>query len=247
MSDYIQRLDHAIEESVRKYIEPLNSFGLLFSGGLDSSLLAKMCMDIGKVPELFSVYMVRSSDEKHVKRAAESLGIELSERVISPGEIPDFVDKVSSSAQTKNPLDIAIGVPLYAGLELAADTGYAHVMVGQGADELFAGYHRYLKMSGQELMENLSKDIENINIRRDRKMAESLGITLICPYLESTVVELGLSIPVEWKIRNATRKHILRLVAEKRGLSEEIYGREKKAIQYSTGVDKIIRKALKYA
>ncbi len=245
MNNVIPLLDLAIEDAVRKIIAPLDDFCVLFSGGLDSSLLAKICLDIGCEPKLFSVYMAGSSDEKHVKKAAERMGINLVDKVISPKKIPGYIEEVSRAAQTKNPLDVSIGVPMYAGLEMASDSGYEHVMVGQGADELFAGYHRYLKMDGKELAEALARDVEEINILRDVRIAESLGVSLIFPYLDQVVVELGLSIPVDWKIRNETRKYILREVAKRRGLPEEIYAREKKAIQYSTGMDRIVRKILR--
>ena len=53
--NYVERLDVVLEEAVRKSVDRIDSFGVLFSGGLDSSLLAKICADIGKRPTLISV------------------------------------------------------------------------------------------------------------------------------------------------------------------------------------------------
>jgi asparagine synthase (glutamine-hydrolysing) len=47
------------------------------------------------------------------------------------------------------------------------------------------------------------------------------------------------------KIKNGVRKYILRELARKRGLPEEICSREKKAIQYSTGINKAVKRIVK--
>ncbi|HDY73876.1 MAG TPA: asparagine synthase, partial [Euryarchaeota archaeon] len=62
---------------------------------------------------------------------------------------------------------------------------------------------------------------------------------------DESVVELGLQIPVSLKIKSGVRKYVLREVAKNRGLPKSIWSREKKAIQYSTGVDKRVKKIIK--
>ena len=239
---YVRELDRALEEAVERSLKDIDAFALLFSGGLDSSLLAKLCMDIGKKPTLISVYMEGSGDSSHVKAAASLLNLELIEKVMLPDEVPMLVEEALKAVSTANHLDVSIAVPLYAALEAAAWSGFKDAMVGQGADELFAGYHRYLGMDGESLAKALEKDAKDINIARDAAIARSLGIRLLTPYLDVKVVELGLSIPVDLKIKDGERKHVLREVAKRRGLPKHICSREKKAIQYSTGVDKILRK-----
>ncbi|RMF91756.1 MAG: hypothetical protein D6733_00290 [Methanobacteriota archaeon] len=245
MTGYVEALDRALEEAVTRCTSGLDEFGLLFSGGLDSSLLAKICADLGLEPLLVLVYMEGSGDEGHIREAAGCFELERVEKVIFDDEIEGYVQLVREAAGTDNPIDISIGVPLYAGFETAAWSGMSSVMVGQGADELFAGYHRYLKLDGAELEEALKRDVETINIGRDRALAGSLGLKMLTPYLDEKVVELGLGIPADWKIRDGLRKFVLREVAKKRGLPKSIWARDKKAIQYSTGVDKVVRRVLK--
>jgi asparagine synthase (glutamine-hydrolysing) len=243
--NYIESLDTVLENVIKKKLESNAHFGLLFSGGLDSSLLAKFCIDLGTNPTLISVFMVGSVDETHTREAASFFDLNHAVREISPGEIGGYVKKVSLAASTKSFLDLSIGVPLYAALEASKESGAESVLVGQGADELFGGYHRYLKMDKRRLEMALVKDIQTINIERDRAIARDCRVKLLTPYLDEAVIKLGLSIPVEWKIRNGTRKFILREVAKKRGVPERIWTREKKAIQYSTGVDKVVKKKIK--
>jgi asparagine synthase (glutamine-hydrolysing) len=243
--NYIEWLDTTLEGAVRKSIEGIDSFGVLFSGGLDSSLLAKICVDIGASPTLVSVYMGGSGDETVVKDAASFFDLEHVEKVIFEDEIERYVKLVSEAASTDDPLDISIGVPICAGLGTASWAGLDSVMCGQGADELFAGYRRYLKMDEEKLEVELKKDIETINIARDKSIADACGTKLLTPYLDESVVDLGLQIPVILKIKGGERKYILREVAKNRGLPKSIWSREKKAIQYSTGVDKVLRRSIK--
>ena len=63
-------------------------------------------------------------------------------------------------------------MPLYIAAEMASEDGIKVMLSGQGADELFAGYHRYLKFyqeQGEDAQENLNKDIDNlyqVNLQR---------------------------------------------------------------------------------
>jgi asparagine synthase (glutamine-hydrolysing) len=244
--NYVERLDSALENAVKKCVGALDRFGLLFSGGLDSSLLAKMCIDMGKSPVLVSVFMAGSKDEAYVREAAGFFDLEFIVKEISEKDVGEHAKKVAMAASTQNTLDISIGVPIYAALVAASKAGIESVMVGQGADELFGGYYRYLGMDKKKLEEALKKDVETVNIARDISIGEACGVKLLVPYLDEKLVSVGLRIPVDWKIRNGTRKFILREIAKKRGLPKTIWAREKKAIQYSTGVDKIVRKVLKH-
>jgi asparagine synthase (glutamine-hydrolysing) len=212
---------------------------------LDSSLLAKICIDLGKKPTLLSVFMAESPDDNFVLDAASNFDLEHKFRKLSPNEVVELIPSVSRAIESNDLMDLSIGVPLYAAMKIASNSLISDVMAGQGADELFAGYHRYLRMSGEILGSEIDRDVRNINIKRDMMMASSLGIRLSAPYLNEKVVEIGMNIPVDLKIKGGVRKFILREVAKKRGLPKKIGSREKKAIQYSTGVDKVIRRALK--
>jgi asparagine synthase (glutamine-hydrolysing) len=122
--------------------------------------------------------------------------------------------------------------------------GLKVVIAGQGADELFAGYRRYLRVSGAGLEEELLMDIERIaevKLQRDDAIAMANSLELRVPYLDREVVGIALGLSADYKIKEGRRKHILRLVARKKGLPEFIVERGKKAVQYSTGVEKALR------
>jgi len=124
-------------------------------------------------------------------------------------------------------------------------------VAGQGADELFGGYHKYLKeyRSGgvkavqQAMFYDLVMSHET-NFQRDNPVCAFHKVELRLPYINREVVRFALSLPVNLKIHSVDdhlRKRVLRHVAKNLGVPEFIAERTKKAVQYATGVDKALR------
>lgn len=247
MADWVTDLEAAIAGAVARVTHGSEKFGILFSAGLDSSLIAKVCEDLGKKPTLYSATMQASQEIAHIEKASEFFN-EIKIRAIRVDEVESYAKKVIAAANSSSAIHVGIGIPFYIACEEAKKDRHRLVLLGQGADELFAGYHRYLKMSERELEEALTKDLEKlkkIDLKRDTAIARQNSLELRFPYLDGEVVEIALKIPIKLKIKNGVRKYILREVARKRGLPEFICAREKKAVQYSTGVDKALRKLAK--
>ena len=76
-------------------------------------------------------------------------------------------------------------------------------------------------------------------------MAHSLELRV--PFLDKNVIETATKIPIKYMLHSnddKVRKHILREVAYEMGVPEYIAFRPKKAAQYGTGIDKIIKKKI---
>lgn len=216
--------------------------GVLFSGGLDSSLVAFLASQYSDVV-LYTAGTEDSQDIEWARKVSEMLGLELKEYVFTEEDVEEALTKAMFAIEEPDPMNLAIGVPIYFATKLAGKDGIRVLLTGQGADELFGGYAKYLKDPG--LME---KDLENLgerNLARDDKIAMLNSVEGRYPYLAIPVLQTALNIPVNLKIRKGTRKFILRKVAKELGLPEEITKREKKAAQYGSGVQKVLRKIAK--
>ncbi len=245
MIELVIELDAAIAGAVERAAHGVEKFGILFSAGLDSSLLAKVCEDSGKSATLYSAALEDSLDWKRIKDARKIFRSEIKFRELSPGEIEEYAEKVMEIISSAHNLHVSIGIPFFAACEEARKDGQKIILMGQGADELFAGYNRYLRMEPRELEGVLVEDFEKlkaVDYKRDLSIAGANGLGLRLPYVDEEVVKKALQIPVELKIKNGTRKYILREVAKKRGLPESIYAADKKAVQFSSGVDKALRR-----
>ena len=127
---------------------------------------------------------------------------------------------------------------------------------GQGADELFGGYNRYLKHFEDntlfdayfDLDEEIYHDIANmyhVNLERDDAVSMANGVELRVPFLDKDIIDLALDIPGIYKIKDnedVLRKHILRDAAKSMGVPDHIAERPKKAAQYGSGINKILKK-----
>jgi asparagine synthase (glutamine-hydrolysing) len=228
---------------------------VLFSGGLDSSILAKILDDLGTKPELLCAGLPMSKDVLRAKRVAESLGLYVNVRELSEREIEETLPRVIQIIERRSPLDVSISTPLYFALEAARERKLSRILVGQGADEIFAGYKRYeriLEKDGYKLLrDELLKDFSQLhekNLERDYNVCLANSVEPAYPYLDTAVIKCAFRIPVEEKLKKEitgySRKHILRLVAKLLGMPDEVVNVPKLAIQYGSGVWKIVRRIL---
>ncbi len=228
--------------------------GVLFSGGVDSSLAALLTARFCPETHLISAFAQGSHDEKVVTDAAEQLGLPLHIFPLDSDEIWHALPHVIRAIETTNRMDVEIAIPFYFAAKKAKELGLPLLVSGQGPDELFAGYTRYVRLYEQrgatELERALLHDVSithETNIERDEMAMGSSGVNSLFPYLDRTFVRLALSIPAELKIHpdeNPNRKLIFRTLAMQMGLDETIALRPKRATQYSSGTKKLLLDAI---
>lgn len=240
----VSDLLNAIRNAVYKRL--YSTIGVLFSGGIDSSIIAKIAKDFGGEVELITVGLEGSIDLIRAEKIASLLKIDLHEYLIKKDEVMALFKRVIKIIDEPDPVKAMIGIPIYVAARLAREIGLKVILAGQGADELFAGYMRYLKE--KELEKRLLIDLLNIhknNLERDDHCTMSNSVELRVPYLDKEVVNIALRIPIEFKLRNGVRKWILRQVGKAIGLPRESVMADKKAIQYGTRVAHVLKKEAK--
>ncbi len=226
-------LDRAIETAIRLRSDE----GVVaLSGGVDSALVAQLA---GR--ECVVVGIAGSHDLLHAKEVAEALGLPLVQVVIDPGSIEERLGRVLRVIPKIDPVNASIATTLDYVAEWAGLHGHRRILAGQGADELFGGYARYLQT------ENLTRDLEKdflgleLQLARDQAVAALHDTYFSLPYMDVRVVAAAKSIPSEQKVCDGVRKKPLREVAE-RHLPHSVAQYEKKAMQYGSGVMKEIKK-----
>ena len=221
-----------------------------FSGGLDSSLLAYLVNACGIEIDLISVG-VEGSGLGEAVEAAESLGLPYYAELHSEDEVEETLDEALLCVEEPDPLKVGIAVPLLWVAEKAAELGDRVLLLGQGCDELFGGYRKHLDAYLREGAESASslmfRDVAEAyerNYEPNNKVSAHHGVELRLPFADWELTQFALSLPVELKLspENHVGKRVLRILAEDLGLPSAIVERRKRAIQYSTGVDKALRK-----
>ncbi|GBC70484.1 Asparagine synthetase B [glutamine-hydrolyzing] [Candidatus Calditenuaceae archaeon HR02] len=238
-----EELVAAVKRSVAK------KCAVLFSGGIDSSLLVWVCVELGLAPLAISVGLGGSHDLSFSEKAAKLLHIDYVKVPLSEQEIAYTSSYLTKNLILQSLMDRALALLVYEGARAAASHGRRQVVSGQGADELFGGYMKYLRMleSGNQpgVEEEMRRDLDTLWFRslpRDYASAALGGCLLTTPYLDERIINNAYNLPLNFKISRGVRKVVLRSVARLAGLPSELVEKEKKAAQYGTGIEKALKR-----
>ncbi len=245
-----EELLNLLRESISSRRE--DKFGVLFSGGLDSTLIAYICKDLGADFVCYTVAveepgMKEAEDLRYAKRIAANLGLKLKIKKMRVEELEKYLKEVVPLIEGTDVVKISVALPLYVACELAREEGIKTVIYGLGAEELFTGYERHKRVKKEDLNKECLAGLLRMHERdlyRDELVVNRQGISLRAPFLATDLVDYALKIPASYKLSDDANKLILREIASDLGLAE-VAGRKKRAVQYGSNVLKAIEKLAK--
>jgi asparagine synthase (glutamine-hydrolysing) len=215
--------------------------GSWLSGGIDSTALAAIARPHMKEFHTFTAGLEESRDVHYARVAARHIGSTHHTRTVTTEEILQTIPEVIYHLESFDALLIRSSILNFLVAKLASDYVPA-VFSGEGGDELFAGYD-YLKNIPEENLQEELIDIiarlHNTALQRVDRSASAHGTVAYVGLLDQDVVDLALSIPTEFKIKDGIEKWILRKsVADL--LPEELLMRKKAKFWQGGGVTEII-------
>lgn len=239
-------------EATKKRTKNLDHVALLFSAGVDSTLIAILLKKLNVNTTLYTIGTENSQDLKFSKKVAKDIDLPLKTWIINQEIIEKQLEDTINTIEDTNLMKIGVGMTIKLTSQLASKDNQKVILSGQGADELFCGYNRYKNKydTPAELLDELTHDLNNmyhVNLERDDKATMSNSIELRVPFLDRNVIETAVKTPIKYMLHSnedKIRKHILREVAYEMSVPEYIAFRPKKAAQYGTGIDKIIKKKI---
>ena len=251
MQNKFQILKNALLTAVEVESSEINTAAVLFSGGIDSALIAELVSRKISV-RLYVVGLRNSNAIQASEKAASLLNLPLTKVVANKKELFSALKKVKKIIKTDNFLQLSIALPEYFALKQIKRDKFKHVFCGQGADELFFGYDEFKRLLEQKksykALELLrEKKLENLfedNLKRDFAIAKHFKLTLIAPYLNKDFANAALLFSAKENVfskKDFLRKRILRKLA-KEFIPEKIANVRKKAIQYDSAFAKELKK-----
>jgi asparagine synthase (glutamine-hydrolysing) len=238
---YAELLDLVFDRVMARWHQGTEPLVLLFSGGVDSSLIA---WELRTRPRfaLFTVGARGSPDLLAAEEGAHLLKLPWSPVVVSAREVDDAARTVDLEREGLSPVRRSV-LTAFTTAVAAAPAGT--LLCGQGADELFLGYAHYRGLPGPEAGARAAQDLERL-VADDwpcsQHIARRLGRSAEAPYLDPKFVSAATSIPVERKLPDPEPKAFFRTWAEHRGLPGSLARRPKRALQYGSGIDRILRR-----
>jgi len=250
----VRRIQELLIEAVSKGIPERP--GIAFSGGLDSAIVAAVAKECGKDPKLVTVGMERQPELEHAHKIAAELGLPITIREITADEVLDSLADVVAIVETADPVAVGVSIPFYFACRKARELGRNVIVAGQMSDELFGGYARFEELAAEgkpdQAREEIWKSVlaaSTNDFEPGDKIAVSLGLEMRCPFAYLPLVGYALRLPLSLKVRisgeKTARKYVLRKLAARLRLPDSVVDRPKKAVQYSSGVQKVLLKEAK--
>lgn len=225
---------------------PDQKIGVLFSGGLDSTIIALVCKKLGVD---FTCYTAAYIDDKSqlpedlvwAREAAEAYGFDLEVKVLNIKDVEDNLKVVVPLIEDNNVVKVGVGMTFYSACEMAKKDGVRVIFSGLGSEEIFAGYDRHKKSLdvNKECLSGLRKIYER-DTYRDDVITMNNNLELRAPFLDRELCDYALKIPAKYKMDGVRVKAVLRDVAKELGLDEKFAERKRRAAQYGSRLDKAL-------
>ena len=239
----LKLLRETLESSVKKQLMTDVPFGVLLSGGLDSSLICsivKKNIDEKQTLHTFSIGLKDSPDLKYAKIVSKYLNTIHHEFHFTIEEGINNLNDVIYHLETFDVTTIRAGTPMFLLARKIKSLGIKMVLSGEISDEIFGGYLYFHKAPNKEEFYNETvrklKALHQYDLLRANKAMMAFGIELRVPFGDKDFLEVVMNIDPQEKMcnKNKMEKYILRKSFAKEYLPDEILWRQKE--QFSDGV-----------
>jgi len=247
------KLREALEDAVKSHLMTDVPYGVLLSGGLDSSLISSITQkfaarrieenDLSEAwwPKVhsFACGLKGSPDLTAAQKVADSIGTIHHSVIFTEQEGIDALKEVIYHLETYDVTTIRASTPMYLMARKIKAMGIKMVLSGEGADEIFGGYLYFHKApNAQEFHEELNRKLDKLHMfdcLRANKSMSAWGIEARVPFLDKNFMDVAMRINPEDKMcgNGKMEKSILRSSFEGY-LPDEILWRQKE--QFSDGV-----------
>ena len=238
---YYQNLvKYNLKYAVKKRLLSDRPIACLLSGGLDSSLITSIVVNLLQIPvETFSIGLPGSTDLKNAKIVASYLKTKHTEILLTEDDFFNAIPEVINKIESYDTTTVRASVGNYLVSKYIAENSNAKVIFnGDGADEVAGGY-LYLNNSPNHLLfdyeiKKLLGNIQHFDVLRSDRCISACGLEPRTPFLDKTFVSMYLSIPLYHRFNPEQIEKKLLRDAFVGYLPKEILYRKKEA--FSDGV-----------
>jgi asparagine synthase (glutamine-hydrolysing) len=230
-----------LRRAVERPLVGHSAASLLYSGGLDSSVIAAARprnIDL----QLVTIGTPDSPDLEAARSGAGLLGLPIETRIVQEGDVRSAMSRWANDLTDLREPQRSVFVAT--ALAVAAARTRL-VLCGQGADEQFHGYAHFAGLSPEEAGARAQADLRRLTFvdwPKAQHVARELGHELSAPFLDPELIAWTRSLPPEMHRAADGRKPMLRAAAGQLGVPAELVARPKRALQYGSGVHRMVRR-----
>lgn len=245
-----EKLLSEIQNAIRETISD-KKIGIAFSGGVDSTLVSKICNDLGFDITLLTIGFPNSHDILFAKDVNKHLNYKHEILEIDQDFFDEIASKISKKIKTDNLSWNENCIAFYHIAKLAQSLGITTVVTANGIDELFCGYNAYreaIEVGEESVLQLMDSKLENElkMMKAVNEVTSELSVKIIQPLLGEQFIKAAKTIPISEKISgkyDLIRKHIIRKLASEIGVPDISVKKRKKALQYGTLIHKALLKS----
>ena len=242
----LEKIQSAITQTV-----PNKKIGIAFSGGVDSTLIAKLCHTMNYDVTLLTIGFANSHDIKFATQVNEFLKLPHHILEIDPAKFDSVSKKIHTTINTDNLSWNENSIAFYHVSKLAQSLGLDVIVTANGIDELFCGYNGYrdaIKQGDDAVMRLMDAKLDNEikMMKAINKVCSEFGVKIVQPLLSEDFIKYAKTIPIDQKIQDENdlqRKHAIRKLALQVGVPELSANARKKALQYGSMIHKALLKS----
>ena len=249
MASAVSIYEKALLASMKKRTQDFDKVGIIFSGGIDSVIIAWLAKKM--VPEVicYTGGIRGSNDIVYARQIAKKLNLKLRVNELTQDEVEEMIPEVINTIEDTNAGQVEVAIPVYAAVKLAHEDGINVMFSGQAADELFGGYAWYARVvekeGYQKLRDHMTQDLLLLykeTLEREDKITMAHSIEMREPFLDIEVIRCSMGMDLKLNIKGASDilgKHVHRKLAQKLGIPKNIAYRIKEAAQHGSGMHNI--------
>jgi len=251
LNSAIKAYKRALVSSMRKRTQDFDRIGIIFSGGIDSVIIAWLAKNMVREVMCYTGGVEGSSDITFARKVAKKLNLKLRVNELTQHEVEEMIPEVINTIEHTNAGQVEVAIPVYAAVKLAHEDGIKVMFSGQAADELFGGYSWYAKIVKDgggyaSLRQYMNEDIQLMykeTLEREDKITMAHSIEMREPFLDLRLIRLSMKIDLRLNVKgvsDAFGKHVHRKLAQELGIPRDIAYRSKEAAQHGSGIHQVI-------
>ncbi|PRD43513.1 asparagine synthase (glutamine-hydrolyzing) [Phyllobacterium phragmitis] len=240
VDESIRECRRLLENAVRKQVQTDLPMAVMFSAGIDSSIILNMACKYHPNVTAITIGFDGAADMPIAERYCKERGIRHLTYRLDRDELVGMIPHVVYVAEFFEGIDIIDACVAYFGYRHARRNGFKVALCGEGSDEVLAGYDLFRSHSDpQSLMRYRVHNLHRTDLQRVDRASMMNSVEARVPFLDKEFLSFAYNLPMNMKLRSGVEKWVLR-EAFRDVLPDYLIDRPKVRMPEGSGVKNIL-------